>query len=256
MIQVTFALFSNDAFWMNMTVKSLGLLLSVSNEFKNELGLKQNTPEGMKKILELILNHGDPLLREITVKEAVARFALTMPSILHYCSGLPKESPFHCLKLRGYYKIPFMVAFTLALERKGGLQKVAKLKVAKLAIQDKTTEKIVVASRSVLIKAQVNLGQMMDGISQAITTLKNVQNREKFLGRITILKTVRETILRVDAMTEWLRYVLETPQLNKDRVIIRKATKTLKDQHDTLVRRYNSHHRLGQYEMITVLISE
>ena len=256
MIKVTFALFSNEVFWMNMTVEALGLLFSVSKDFKNELGMKQNAPNEMKNILKLILNHGDPLLKKITVKEAVARFALTLPSILNYCSGLPKESPFYRLKLRSYNEIPFMAAFTLAVERKGGFQKVAKLKARSLAIKDKTTEKIASASRSVLTKAQVNLEQMMDGTSQAIDKLKNVHNREKFMGRITILKTMRETILRVDAMAEWLRYVLETPQLNKDRVIIRKATKTLKDQHDTLVRRYNSHHRMGEYEIITVFIGE
>jgi hypothetical protein len=260
------ALFANDAFWMTMEVKTLGMLLSTSSEFRNEILLvaapstkkseKQDRDAKIKhsleSILHLILKHRAVFEQEISVREAMRRFALTLPNIICFFAEQPTASPYYRSMAQKHHRILFISAFKLAAERKGGLQKIAQLKDRAAAVRDRTTERMVGAAAKGLERANRNLTEMMDGINRAIAALRSEENREKFMGRITILKSVRDNIVRAQTTADWLQYVLETPQLNKDRVVIRKAAKSLEHHEGALIRRYNSHHRSGHYDKIVI----
>lgn len=262
-------LFSNETFWMNMKIKTLGMLLTTSKEIRNEILLLSEHQNASKKksvqqerdakitqsllhVLNLILKNHSVVSQEISVVEAVRRFALSLPIINTFFTNQPSESMYHHFTARKYQSILFISAFKLAIERKGGLHTIVKIKDRWIAIRNRTTERMVNTASQVLESVNAKQLQMMDGTNQAILMLKNEGNREKFMGRITILRSVRDNIVRTQTMADWLHYVLETPQLNKDRGVIRKAVKNLAHHQCVLIRRYNSHHRLGQYEKIVV----
>jgi hypothetical protein len=257
---VASVIFATDAFWTKMNVEGLGALLSTCHEFRNELTWNESNKEKKKgspppplfiKALNIIMaNVHHQYNRELSVKEAMLRFSLTMPCIVKFCKNLPGDNPYHLSgnfhDFKNRYRILFTDAMTIAMERKGGLKTVAKLKVKAATTNDKRIEKMAKDSGEYVENVEATLARMLEGIDKAIDILKNEQNKD-YRGRITIIKSIRYEVERVQSRADWLRYVLNSPRSKSNICSIKEATKALKHHKDVLARRYTSHSRLNSF---------
>ena len=257
---VAFVIFDTDAFWTKMNVEGLGTLLSTCHEFRNELTMVKSNKEKLKeegslplfiKALNIIMaNTHYQYNRELSVKDAMLRFSLTMPCIVKFCRNLPEDNPYHLTEtfhdFKKQYRILFTDAMTIAMERKGGLKTVAKLKVKAATAEDKRIEKMAKASSEYMEDVEVTLARMLEGIATAINILKNEEKKD-YRGRITIIKSIRYEVERVQSRADWLRYVLNSPRSKSNFCLIKEATKALKHHKDVLARRYMSHSRLNSF---------
>lgn len=262
---VSSILFSTDAFWANMKLEGLGMIMSTCSEFRNDLIRTSNKPFTQNK--ELVATQSSFLskviasimegdlsrkVKELSLKEAMARFVLPMPLILKFCRALPDSSPYHIANdargtrsaaFKERTRILFTDAFGLAMNRKGGLQTVAKLKDEAAAANTLALEKTIDSSRRYLAEVELSLERMLKGVDYAMDQLKKEQHKVS-IGRNSVLKAMRHAVNRVQDKADFLRCTLNASPASKQ-FAIKEATKVLKHHKEILDCRYMSNRRLN-----------
>lgn len=201
----------------------------------------------LSKIVEVLLKD-----RTITIGKAMERFALTMPIISSFCSKHSEKYPFifyqnNVMKRR---KIDFHDAFKMAMERKGGLQTVVKLNARSKAISDKAAKKLFDSADQLQLVSKQQCKTMSRRVKDSLAALKEDGDAERFRFNLHTLKSLADFLLRTKSIVNWLRYVLDHPELNKDKKIIKEAYKSVGIAMRKAVVRFNSSHHLGKYERI------
>lgn len=244
MIKSGFALFANTTFWDNSSLESLWLLLSTSKDLRKKLFVNKD----FAGVVELLLKD-----RKISIKEAMDRFAFTIPNLSDFRSKMPEKYPPLVPKLRKFDLIDFADAFKMAMERKGGLQTIVKIKDRAQVAAEKSLEKLALEAAQLQTKSEEHCETMALRVKNGLSTIKDKDNNPTmFSCNLGSLRKVLEMIVLTEGFINWIGFVLEDPETKKDRTIIGNACKNLRRQMVKLVDLYNYHCALGNYERIVL----
>lgn len=241
-----FALFSNDSFWLNSSLHSLWLLLSSSKEVRKEIFSYKD----LTKIVEVLLKD-----RTITIGNAMDRFALTMPIISSFCSKLPDKYTFIFFQnnVMKHKSIDFHDAFKMAMERKGGLQAVVKLRERSKAIADKAAQKKWAEADQLHAACKKECKTMSHRVKASMGALKEEKgNLDDFRYRLYTLKSVYDLLFRTKGIVNWLRFVLDSQELKMDNKVVKEACKSVRHAVQKATARFNASASMGKYERIAL----
>ena len=239
---VRYLLVTNESFWANSTLETLWLLLSTSHEIRKEiLGIAPQDPSIFMRIVKTIFAQRTV---RITISDAMRRFFLSAQTIFSLNTRLPGKYP--PLYRKGQI-IQFSDVFDMAMSRKGGLATVTKLRARAQARVNKAMKKVLESAEELHRRSADDLDIMMFSVQAGIVRFESRLNGDAFRFKITVLKTVRDSIAKSETMVNWLRYVIETPQLGMDKVTINRACKTVEECMTKTIECYNSQSHVGKY---------
>ena len=235
-------IFSQNAFWGNMNLEALGKIASTCKEFKKEVY------ENQASFLKLIMDNEKSIRnKEFYVRDAMSRLSLSLPTITRFLKNLPPANTYYLPEGVRYVrerKIPVIYAHHLAMERSGGMKTVAKLNNKAIAKYNKENEKLVNDGRAILVDAEERFAQMHNAVTNAIQRLKD-ENHRDIRGRVTIMKSMRHYLERVQTKADILRLHLDKKTI--DRKDIKDASKKLQNDLDGITSSFTSHRRLNTF---------
>lgn len=196
---------------------------------------------------------GNPNVRktELSVKEACLRFALSASRIHDFCTKLSPECKYfyHATcssNFKEYHCILFVDAVKMAMERKGGMTTVAKLKAQSKTRRERTKSAKINEGLDLLQKNTDIFNRMEQGISLSLGKMKETKP-PNYQNKKLLLKTLRHDMINVESRIAEYRTVLQNPRLRRVQYTVNQVHKLVTQYCNPLMTRYDLYASFSSY---------